>query len=72
MSNLMKICLVGAELFHADDQEDRHIDVTKLTISFRIMANASKVSPVRKFIQKKHTHTHSGHLHCGLEFVNVK
>jgi len=68
MSNLMKIRLVGAELFHADDQEDRHLDITKLTVSFRNMANESNVSPVRKYIQK----THSGRLHCGLEFVNVK
>jgi len=50
----MKIRLVGAELFLADDQEDRHIDITKLTVSFRNMANASKVSHVRKYILKKH------------------
>jgi hypothetical protein len=55
MSNLMKIRLVGAE-FHADDQEDRHIDITNLTVSFRNLANPSKVSPIRKYIQKN-THT---------------
>jgi len=49
MSNLMKIRLVGAELFHADDQEDRHIGITKLTVSFRNLANASKLYPVRKY-----------------------
>jgi hypothetical protein len=72
MSNLMKIRLVGAELFHVDDQEDRHIDIRKPTVSFRSLANASKVSRVRKYIQKKKKKTHSGRLHCGLEFVNVK
>jgi hypothetical protein len=32
----MKICLVGAELFHAD----RRTDVTKLVVAFRNFANA--------------------------------
>jgi hypothetical protein len=53
MSNLMKIRLVGAELFHVDDQEDRHIDITKPTLYFRSLVNASKVSRVRKCIHKK-------------------
>jgi hypothetical protein len=54
MSNLMNIRLVGAELLRADDQGDRHIDITKLTVPFRNFVNASKVSPVRKYIKKKH------------------
>jgi hypothetical protein len=52
MSNLMKTRLVRAELFHADDQENRHIGITKLAVSFRNLANASKIYPVRKYIQK--------------------
>jgi len=37
-SNFMKICPVGAELFHAD----RRIDTTKLTVAFRNFANVPK------------------------------
>jgi len=43
----MKIHLVGAELFHADERTDGHadrwIDMTKRTVAFRNFANASKV-----------------------------
>jgi len=34
----MKICLMGAELFHAD----RRTDMTKLMVAFSSFANASK------------------------------
>jgi len=36
--NLIKVCPVGAELFHAD----RRTDMTKLIVVFRSSANASK------------------------------
>jgi hypothetical protein len=38
----MKICPVGAELFHADGQTRRHM--TKLTAAFRNFGNAPKTS----------------------------
>ena len=38
ISDLMKICLMGAELFHAD----RRTDMTKLMVAFSSFANASK------------------------------
>jgi hypothetical protein len=42
----MKICPVGAQLFHADGRIDRgadsQTDVTKLIVAFRSFANASK------------------------------
>jgi len=31
----MKICSVGAELFRADEQTDRHTDMTKLVVAYR-------------------------------------
>jgi len=34
----MKICPVGAELFHADGQTDRQKDATKLIVAFRKFA----------------------------------
>jgi len=37
----MKILSVGAELFHADGQRNRH-DMTKLTVALRKFANAPK------------------------------
>jgi len=37
-SDLMKICPLGAELFHAD----RRTDMTKLIVAFRNFANAPK------------------------------
>jgi len=36
ISNFIKICPVGAELFHAD----RRTDMTKLIVAFRTFANA--------------------------------
>ena len=38
ISNFMKICLVGAGLFHADGQ----IDMTKLIVAFRNFSNMPK------------------------------
>ena len=38
ISSLIKICPVGAELFHADGQTD----VRKLTVPFRNFANVPK------------------------------
>ena len=38
ISNFMKICSVGAEMFH----EDGRADITKLIIAFRNFANAPK------------------------------
>ena len=42
ISNFMKICLVGAELFHVDRQTDRHTDMTKLIVAFHNFANVPK------------------------------
>ena len=44
IDSFMKICLVGAELFHADGQTDgqRETYKTKLMISFRNTEDASK------------------------------
>ena len=30
----MKICAVGAELFHAEGEKDRQLDMMKLTVAF--------------------------------------
>ena len=42
----MKICPVGAEMFHADRQKDRRIDwrtdMTQLIVAFHNCANAPK------------------------------
>jgi len=38
----MTIRRVGEELFHADGRTDRQTDMTKLTVAFRIFANALK------------------------------
>ena len=42
----MEICLVGAEMFHAEERTDRHRDVrtymTKLIVAFRKFAKAPK------------------------------
>jgi len=42
----MKILPMGAELFHADGRKDRlpdgQTDVTKLTVAFRNLAEATK------------------------------
>jgi hypothetical protein len=40
ISNLIKVCPVGAELFHADGQTD----TTKLIVAFRNFANAPKMT----------------------------
>jgi len=40
----MKICTVGAELFHADGQTDRQ-NITKLRVVFRNFTNAAKKQP---------------------------
>jgi len=38
----MKICPLGAELFHVDDQTDRHTYMTNLIVAFRNFAIAPK------------------------------
>jgi hypothetical protein len=38
----MKICPVGAELFHADVQTDGQTDMTKLTVALPNFAKAHK------------------------------
>jgi hypothetical protein len=40
----MKICLVGAELFHVDGQLDGQTDMTKLRVAVRNFVNAPKNS----------------------------
>ena len=39
VSNVKKMRLVGAELFHADRRTDQVADVTKLIVAFRNFAN---------------------------------
>jgi len=39
VSNLMKICPVGAELFHVDRRTDGRTDRTKLLVAFCNFAN---------------------------------
>jgi len=38
----MKMCPVGAELFHADGRTEVQTDVTKLIVAFRSFAKAPK------------------------------
>jgi hypothetical protein len=38
----MKICLVGDELFHADERRDGQTDMTKVIVAFRNYVNAPK------------------------------
>jgi hypothetical protein len=40
----MKIPLVGAELFHVDQETDERTDITELIIAFRTFANAPEIS----------------------------
>jgi len=40
MSTFMKICPVGAELFHADRRTDGLTDITKLIVASCSFANA--------------------------------
>ena len=42
----MKICPVGAELFHAD----RRTDITKVIMAFRNIANAPKENETRNSV----------------------
>jgi hypothetical protein len=42
ISNFMKLCPVGAELFSADGQTDRQTDMAKLTVAFLNFANSPK------------------------------
>ena len=45
-SNFIKICQLGAELFHVDRQTDRHADghtnMMKLIVTFHSFANEPK------------------------------
>jgi hypothetical protein len=43
ISYCMKICSVGAELFHADGETYRRTDLTKLPVAFLNSANAPKM-----------------------------
>jgi len=38
----MKICLVGAEVFHMGGRTDRQTDMTKLSVAFQSFAKAPK------------------------------
>jgi hypothetical protein len=62
--NLMKICQLGAELFHADGQTDGQTegDMTKLLVAFRTFANAPKM------ILSKNVNSHSKSL--SLTWIN--
>jgi len=42
MSNVMKFCPVGTELFHADGWTDRRTGVTNVVVLIGNFANASK------------------------------
>jgi len=44
ISNLMKLCQIGAKLLRADGQTDGRTDMTKLKVTFRNFANASKLA----------------------------
>jgi len=51
MSSFMKICLVGADLFHANEQMNRRTrGITKLIVAFRSFVNAPKAD-------RNYTHT---------------
>jgi len=52
LSNIMKICPVGGELFHADGLTDKQTDMTKLIVTFRNFANAPKNNYYRDVKQK--------------------
>jgi hypothetical protein len=74
ISNFMKICPVGAELFHAD----RRTDMTKLIVAFRNFANVPKNEPSLLYseIIAVCSDIHTEHINtlCGqnVEFVNIK
>jgi len=53
ISNLIKICPVGAEFFHTNAQVDRQTDFTKLILAFRNVANAPKNPPKKLFTSDK-------------------
>jgi len=44
----MKMCLVGADLFHADERADGQTDITKLTVSFRYFENSPKINKFKE------------------------
>jgi len=44
MSYTIKICQVGAKLFHADGRTDRQTDMTKLIVDFHNFTNAPNSS----------------------------
>jgi len=55
----MKICPVGAKLFHADRRTDSQPDVTKLIVAFTIMRTRLKrlntAMPERREFTQTHT-----------------
>jgi hypothetical protein len=49
----MKICPVGAEMFHVEDGwTDGHIDMTNLIVAFRNFANTPKNAHKNKHTKK--------------------
>jgi hypothetical protein len=52
----MKICPVGAELFHAERRKDRQTDTMKLIAAFRNFANAADKSIWSKKMTKVPEH----------------
>ena len=47
----MKICSVGAKLFHADRQTEGQTDMTMLIVAFRSSANAYKGAVCQSTVQ---------------------
>jgi hypothetical protein len=50
ISNVMKICPVAAEFFHADELTDGQTDVTKLIVAFRNFVNAPKTISIFLYV----------------------
>jgi len=52
ISNLMKICALGAELIHEGERTDRQTDMTEVIVALRNFSNTPKNSNIKKeFIQ---------------------
>jgi hypothetical protein len=50
MSNFMKICTVGAKLFHAGRRTDGRTDMAKLIVAFCKFANTPKKTDLVFFL----------------------
>ena len=70
ISNFMKICPVGAELFRWDRWTDGQADVTKLIITFWNFANAPKIRGITYWMQKVMCCLFCDHLFIG-KLINV-